>query len=86
MDQRNKKKLNVFTDCNGMIRRLNTGEYRLYHRRKAGTKASCSKVSEPYSSLLLQKKMQTGNLICSYHTINPGNARSQYRPCFFFVN
>ena len=54
-----RRKINVFTapDCNGMIRKLNTGEYRLYHRRKAG-KNIVRKSIGTYSSLAIAKKYE----------------------------
>ena len=51
--------MTVFTapDCNGMIRKLNTGEYRLYYRRKAG-KNFVRKSIGTYSSLAVAKKYE----------------------------
>ena len=54
-----RRKIILFSapDSNGLIRRLNTGEYRLYYRRKAG-KNIIRKSIGTYSSLAVAKKYE----------------------------
>lgn len=54
-----RRKIKLFTspDCNGLIRKLDTGEYRLYYKKKSG-KSIIRKSIGTYSSLEIAKSYE----------------------------
>lgn len=56
------KKIKLFSalNCYGLIRKLTTGEYCLYYRRKAGKKIIRKRIGT-YSSLAVAKKYELEN-------------------------
>ena len=44
-------------DCDGLIRKLRTGEYRLYSKKKKGTSFTCKSIGT-FSSLSAAKRYQ----------------------------
>ena len=54
-----RRKVDLFNslDCNGLIRKLNTGEYRLYYKKKLG-KTFIRKSIGTYSSLEIAKSYE----------------------------
>ena len=54
-----RRKIELFNslDCNGLIRKLNTGEYRLYYKRKTGKTFICKSIGT-YSSLEIAKSYE----------------------------
>lgn len=55
----NKREINLFSapDCNGLIRKLQSGEYRLYSRTKNGNTILRKNIGT-YCSLAIAKKFQ----------------------------
>lgn len=57
-----RKKISLFNslDCNGLIRRLGNGEYRLYSKTKRGKTFTCKNLGT-FSSLSAARSYQQNN-------------------------